>query len=258
MLRPMIAGLDAALGASIAPLAAACLASFAASILGGLAGYGTGLVLPAFLAPVVGVTDLIPVMAVAMLFNNGSRVVAFRASVHRGSVRAVLLAGLPACLLGAWGYTLLTGRWVAALLGTFLLLTVPMRRWLARNQRALSGRGVIVAGAGFGFVNGGVTGAGVLLISLLMAAGLAGPALIATDASISLVMGLAKVALFGGLDRLDLRLAAIGVAVGLCAVPGAFVARWLLTRLSAPLHAAIMEVVVVFGAATFLWRAAFG
>ena len=240
----------------LAAFALACLASFAASILGGLAGYGTGLVLPVFLAPVVGVADLIPVMAVAMLFNNGSRVVAFRREVQWAHVRAVMLLGLPACLLGAWGYTLLPERAVAALLGAFLLATVPLRRWLKSVHWRLGGTGERVAGAVFGFVNGGMTGAGVLLISLLMAAGVAGAALIATDALISLVMGVAKVLLFGGLDRLDARLAGIGVAVGLCAVPGAFVARALLERLSARVHATIMETVVVLGACSFLWRAA--
>lgn len=240
----------------LAPLALACLASFAASILGGLAGYGTGLVLPVFLAPVVGVADLIPVMAVAMLFNNGSRVVAFRREIQWPHFRAVMLLGMPACMLGAWGYTLLTGRWIAALIGGFLLFTVPLRRHLKKRQWRLGPAGERTAGAVFGFVNGGMTGAGVLLISLLMASGLAGAALIATDAIVSLAMGFGKVALFGSLERLDLRLGSIGVAVGLCAVPGAFVARLLLERLSAPLHAAIMETVVIFGAGSFLWRSA--
>jgi uncharacterized membrane protein YfcA len=242
----------------LAPFALACAAAFAASILGGLAGYGAGLVLPVFLAPVVGLEALIPVMAVAMLFNNGGRVVAFRNDVQWAPARRVLLAGLPACLLGAWGYTLLTGRSIAALLGLFLLATVPWRRWQKERELRLSATGQTVAGAGFGFINGGMTGAGVLLISLLMAAGLGGAALIATDAVVSLVMGLAKVLLFGGLERLDLRLAAIGISVGLCAMPGAFVARWLLSKLSVSVHATIMEVVVVFGAGVFLWRAAFG
>ena len=50
-------------------LALACSVAFSASILGGLAGYGTGLILPVFLVPVVGVGNVIPVMAVAMLFQ---------------------------------------------------------------------------------------------------------------------------------------------------------------------------------------------
>jgi len=37
--------------------------AFAAAVLGGLAGYGTGLILPIALAPVIGVANIIPVMA---------------------------------------------------------------------------------------------------------------------------------------------------------------------------------------------------
>ena len=80
--------------------------AFAASILGGLSGYGTGLVLPIFLAPVVGVANIVPVMAVGMAFNNASRVVAFRHSIEWPHVRRILVFGLPACAAGAYGYTM--------------------------------------------------------------------------------------------------------------------------------------------------------
>jgi len=65
------------LGESTWQLALACVVALAASTLGGLSGFGTGLVLPVFLVPLVGVANVIPVMAVAMLLNNGSRVIAF-------------------------------------------------------------------------------------------------------------------------------------------------------------------------------------
>ncbi|MBK9675200.1 MAG: hypothetical protein IPO82_08175 [Betaproteobacteria bacterium] len=50
-----------------------------------------------------------------------------------------------------------------------------------------------------------MTGTGVILISLLMASGVHGAGLIATDAIISAIMGLLKVAIFGSFDRLDRR-----------------------------------------------------
>lgn len=251
--------MDAALvslGTVLPPLALACLVAFAAAVLGGMAGYGTGLVLPGFLAPLVGVTNVIPVMAVAMLLNNGSRVVAFRRDVQWVHVRRLLVFGLPACVAGAYGYTLLSAASVALLLGAFLLASVPLRRLLRRSKYSLSAPAERAAGAAFGLVNGGMTGAGVLLISVLMAAGVEGAALVATDALVSLVMGLAKVALFGSLAAIDLRLALIGLLVGLSTVPGAFVARALLRRIPEGVHAWIMEIVIVVGALGLLYRAA--
>lgn len=229
--------------------------ALAGSILGGLAGYGTGLVVPIFLAPVVGVANVVPVMAVGMIFANGSRVMAFWRDIHWPHARRILLFGLPACVAGAYGYTLLAPRWVALLLGAFFVASVPARRLLARAGWRLEARGVTIAGAGFGFVNGGMTGVGLLLISMLMAAGVQGAALIGTDAIVSVIMGFAKIALFGGVARLDLELATAGVLIGLCTAPGAFIARRLLALLPLRVHTAFMDVVVLAGGASFLWRA---
>jgi uncharacterized membrane protein YfcA len=241
-----------------AALALVAFAAFAASILGGLSGYGTGLVLPAFVAPVVGVANVIPVMAVGMAINNGSRVAAFWREVAWPDARRLLLFGLPACMLGAYGYTLLPTRWIAFAIGAFLVVSVPLRRLSKRAAWRLGPRGEAVAGAFFGVIDGAMTGTGVLLISILMAAGVTGASLIATDAIVSLVMGVAKIATFGTLARLDAELALAGLAIGACTTPGAFVARWLLKRIPARIHASFMEAVVLAGGAAFLWRGVAG
>lgn len=229
--------------------------ALAGSVLGGLAGYGTGLVVPIFLAPVVGVANVVPVMAVGMLFANASRVAAFWREIHRPYAGRVLWLGLPACVAGAYGYTLLEPKSVALLLGSFFVVSVPLRRALAHAGWHLGPRGVTVAGAGFGFMNGTMTGVGLLLISTLMAAGLEGAALIGTDAIVSVIMGVAKIALFGSVARLNLELALAGVLIGVCTMPGAFVARRLLAHIPLKVHTAFMDVIVLAGGASFLWRA---
>ena len=158
-------------------------------------------------------------------------------------------------MAGAYSYTLLSARWIAVLLGTFLLLSVPLRRLLRRAQLRMSSAAEIAAGASFGFINGGMTGTGVILISLLMSVGLTGSAIVATDAVISVAMGLAKVLLFSSLAALSLELALIGLLVGLFTAPGAFLARALLKRMPAGIHAWLMEAVVVAGAVALLWQA---
>lgn len=236
-------------------LALVCSVALAASTLGGLSGFGTGLILPVFLTPVVGVANVIPVMAVAMILNNGSRVVVFWRDVQWTHVRRMLTLGLPACAAGAFSYTLLSAKWIALLLGIFLLISVPLRRLLRWAHFRISPAAEFGAGACFGFLNGGMTGTGVILISILMSADIAGSALIATDAVISVVMGLAKVVLFGKLAALSLELALVGLLVGAFTAPGAFLARSLLKRIPAGIHAWFMEAVVIAGAGALLWHA---
>jgi hypothetical protein len=48
----------------------------------------------------------------------------------------------------------------------------------------------------------------------------------------------------------------VGLLVGLCTAPGALLARALLRRIPAGVHAGFMEVVIVAGAFSLLWRAA--
>jgi uncharacterized membrane protein YfcA len=90
-----------------------------------------------------------------------------------------------------------------------------------------------------------------------MAAGLEGAALIATDAIVSVIMGAAKIALFGSVARLDAELALAGVLIGVCTMPGAFIARRLLALVPLKVHTAFMDAVVLAGGASFLWRAGF-
>ena len=236
-----------------ARLLLACAVAFVASVMSGVAGYGAGLVLPAFLAPLVGVTNVIPMMAMVILLNNFSRVIAFWRHIEWHHARTILLLGIPGCLLGGWGFTLLSSRWVSLLLGLFLLVSVPLRRYLHKTRFRITPTMQCLAGGMFGFINGGMAGTGVILISIMMAAGLQGMALIATDGVIGVAMAITKIVLFGGLSRLTLELALVGLLVGLCTSPGAFIAKRLLAHIPMKIHIWVMEAVVVIGAVPLIW-----
>src|ERR1700684_4359658 len=171
------------------------LAAFSA-ITGGVAGYGTGALMPLVLVPMVGAAPVVPIIAISAMFTNSARIVAF---CHFSNLRRAviaLVAALPTCVLGAWLYTQLTGRGAALVIGTSLIATVPLRRVLKRRGHHLGEKGFAAASAGWGVVVGGTTGAGVILLSLLMASGLEGGAVIATDAAGAVVMGGIKISVF--------------------------------------------------------------
>jgi hypothetical protein len=93
------------------------------------------------------------------------------------------------------------------------------------------------------------------VIPALLGAGLAGMALLATDAVIGLSVLTVKAVVFGGFDVLTPRLLVIGCLLGLWMIPGTYFARWLLLRTPLHLHVVAMEVIVALGACSFLWRA---
>jgi uncharacterized membrane protein YfcA len=222
-------------------------AGFAASVLGGVTGYGGGLLLPPILVPIVDAEAVVPIIGVSALFSNASRLAAFRAAFDPRRAALIAACALPPCLLGAWGYTRLSGPGVAVLIGAMLVLLVPARRLLGRRAGLLSPPGIALAGAGYGLLMGGTTGSGVVLLSILLAAGLEGAAVIATDAGISLLLGLAKTAVFQTAGALPASSWVMALLIGAVSTPGAFVARRLTRGLTVRVHTGILDAVVILG-----------
>jgi uncharacterized membrane protein YfcA len=235
--------------ADISLLQLALIAGMAlfASVVGGVAGYGTGALLPLVLVPIVGAEPVVPILSLSALFTNTGRAAAFWRLVDRRRALIVLVAAVPTCALGAWGYTLLTGQGAALVIGAMLIASVPLRRLMRGRGLALSTRGLAAASFGWGPLAGGTVGAGIILLSLLMAAGLEGAAVVATDAVISIGIGLTKLATFGLAGAVDAKVIAIALLIGGVAFPGAFLAKTLVGHLPLHLHAAILDAVVIAG-----------
>ena len=128
-----------------------------------------------------------------------------------------------------------------------LIASVPLRRLLRRRGLTLSNRGLAAASFGWGPLAGGTVGAGIILLSLLMAAGLEGAAVVATDAAISIGIGMTKLATFGVAGAVNATVIAVALLIGAVAFPGAFLARALLDHLPLHLHTALLDAVVIGG-----------
>lgn len=235
-------------------LLVACVALIA-SLVGGISGYGTGALMPLVLVPLVGAAPIVPIIAIASLFSNFSRMVAFRKYIHRRRTLIVIAASAPTCALGAWGYSQLSNTGAALVVGSMLIASVPLRRLLKHHDVTCGDTGLTLGAAATGVVVGGTAGSGVLVLSLLMAAGLEGAAVIATDAAISIVVGLVKVSVFGIAGSIDARVIAFALLIGVVALPGAFLARAFVERMPVHVHTAILDVVVLIGGATLIWNA---
>ena len=96
---------------------------------------------------------------------------------------------------------------------------------------------------------GGTSGSGVILLSLLMAAGLEGAAVIATDAVISVATSIIKISVFGVAGVITAQVLAFALLIGAIAIPGAFLAKAFVERMPVHIHTAILDVAVIAGGA---------
>src|SRR6185503_6470238 len=95
------------------------------SVVGGVAGYGTGALMPLVLVPIVGAEPVVPILALSALTTNVSRSLAFRSFIDLRRALIVLVCALPGCVAGAYLYTLLTSFGALLVIGSMLVLSVP-------------------------------------------------------------------------------------------------------------------------------------
>jgi uncharacterized membrane protein YfcA len=233
----------------------AAMALFA-SLVGGVAGYGTGVLMPLVLVPIAGAEAIVPIIAISALFTNTSRATAFRHAIDWRRVLVILLCATPTCILGAYGFTRLTGRGALLVIGLTLALSVPLRRIAKSRGLVVGPRGLAIGSVIYGVLVGGTTGSGVILLSLLMAVGLQGAQVIATDAVISIALGVVKVLVFGIAGVITPKVIAFALIIGGVAFPGAFLAKALVDRLPVHIHTALLDAVIIFGGAYLIISAA--
>jgi len=226
-----------------------------ASIVGGLAGYGTGALMPLVLVPLVGAEPVVPIIAISAIITNTSRFVAYFQYANRRRALIVIGAAALTTALGAYGYTRLTGTGAALVIGSMLMLSVPLRRLAKKRDVRIGDAGLGVSAVGYGVLVGGTSGSGVILLSLLMASGLEGAAVIATDAVISVVTGAIKISVFGLAGVVTAQVLAFALLIGAIAIPGAFLAKAFVERMPVHIHTAILDAAVMVGGVVMITAA---
>ena len=240
---------------SLAQLVLVACVALVAAIVGGLAGYGTGALMPLVLVPMIGAEPVVPIIAISSIFTNLSRFIAFIRYADRRRALIVISAAALTTALGAYGYTRLTNTGAALVIGAMLIASVPLRRLLKRHDVRIGDKGLGVGAVGYGLVVGGTSGSGVILLSLLMAAGLEGAAVIATDAVISVATSMIKISVFGLAGVVTAQVLAFAVLIGATALPGAFLAKRFVERMPLHIHTAILDVAVIAGGAVMFFTA---
>src|SRR5262245_20708736 len=124
-----------------------------ASTIGGVAGFGPGVIMIPLVAFVMGTKATVPVMTVAMLLGNGARVWLSRREIEGRVVLAFLATAIATSVAGALVYTRLDSTWVGRVLGAFMLLAVPLSRLLVDRGVRVGLRHFPIVGAVFGFLS---------------------------------------------------------------------------------------------------------
>jgi uncharacterized membrane protein YfcA len=228
----------------------------AAGTLSGIVGFGASIMLMPALMLAFGPHEAVPIMAVAALLANLSRVLVWWREVDWRANLYYCATAVPCAALGARTLLLLDPRVVEGILGGLFLAMVPARRWLCARGLRLEAWHLTLVGAGIGFLSGLVASTGPINTPFFLAYGLVKGAYLATEALGSMAVGITKAIVFQRFDALPLETVGRGLLVGASLMLGSRLAKGFVLRLDADQFRLLMDLLLA-GAGVVLLCGAF-
>jgi hypothetical protein len=225
-----------------------------AGCLSGVIGTGSSLLLLPVLTYQFGPKHAVPVMAVAAVIANLSRVIAWWKDIDWKAVLAYAAPGVPAAALGARTLLALPPRWIDAGLGLFFLSMLALRR-LRPPSKPMPLWGLSVCGAAIGFLTGLVLSTGPLSVPVFTSYGLVGGPFLGTEAATALALYVSKVTTFRESGALSWEIVVQGLIVGASLMIGTFIGKGVLSRIPGHRYAHLIDGLILCSGVSLLWAA---
>jgi uncharacterized membrane protein YfcA len=225
----------------------------ASGTLSGIVGFGASIMLMPALMLVFGPREAVPIMAIAALMANFSRVLVWWREVDWRANAYYCATAIPAAALGARTLLILEPRIVEGALGALFLAMIPARRWLLARGLRIKAWHLALVGAGIGYLSGMVASTGPLNTPFYLAYGLIKGAYLSTEALGSFAIGLTKAIVFQRLNALPAETAVRGLIVGATLMLGSRLAKGFVLRLDARLFRALMDGLLAAAGLVLLW-----
>jgi uncharacterized protein len=226
-----------------------------AGTISGIVGTGSSIMLMPVLIYQYGPKQAVPIMAIAAVMANLSRILAWYREVDWHACAAYSVPAIPAAALGARTLLVLPSHVVDISIGVFLIVMVPTRHWLARHSLKLSLWHLAIGGAVIGYLTGIVVSTGPLNVPLFLFYGLTKGAFLATEAASSLGMYVSKSVTFQRFGALTPDIALQGLIAGSSLMFGAFIAKRSVLHLKPDAFRLLMDAIMVAAGLSMVWTA---
>ena len=235
-------------------LAVVLVVSFIAATLAAVTGFGGAAVLLPVLVWTFGVREAIPILTVAQLIGNASRVWFNRRELNWRVVAWFALGGVPMALLGGLLFAKAPLIALTRILGVFLILIVVWRHARPHTKWRPSLPAFAGIGAGASFLSALLGSVGPLMAPFFLAYGLVKGAYIGTEALSTVVMHVTKLIAYHHAAILPLHAVVFGLTLGPVMVAGSFTGKWILDRLHERIFVWMIEATLVAAGLLFLLK----
>jgi hypothetical protein len=220
--------------------------AFVAAVVSGAAGFGGALLLLPLLTHVVGVTSAVPLLTIAQLVGNLSRVAFGWRAIRWRPVLLFLAPALPAAALGAWWFAALPEALTVRGLGIAILFFVILK--LRGFKFKPSPRLLLIGGAVVGLLSGLVGSAGLLGAAIFLSLNLPPVAYVASEATTAVAMHLVKWIVYETALTLDHEFWPLASGMSVAMIAGTWVGKRVIERLPADRFRALVAALLALTA----------
>ncbi|WP_293775864.1 sulfite exporter TauE/SafE family protein [uncultured Oxalicibacterium sp.] len=231
------------------------LVGLAAGVISGIVGTGSSIMLLPVLVYTFGPIEAVPIMAIAAVLANLSRVIAWWSMIDWRAVAAYSVTGMPAAALGARTLLSLPDGIINLCLGVFFIAMVPVRHWLKAHAFRLRLWQLSLAGLVVGYLTGLVLSTGPLSVPAFSAYGLVKGAFLSTEAASSFMLYLSKLFVFGEFGALPLDIIIKGLVVGSSIMAGTFIGKIVMLKMSEQAFQYLLDALLFCSGLSLLWAA---
>jgi uncharacterized protein len=226
-----------------------------AGTLSGIVGFGASVMLMPVLVIAFGPLQAVPIMAIAAIMANLSRIMVWWREVDWRTCAAYSVTAAPFAALGAATLFVLPARVIEAALGVFFIAMIGVRRWMAAHGLRLRLAHLAMLGVPVGYLTGIVVSTGPLTAPIFLATGLVKGAFLSSEAAASLAVYAAKAAVFRSFGALPLAIVAKGLIIGSTLMAGAFIAKRFVLKLEPHSFRLLMDGLMLLSGLALLWAA---
>lgn len=228
--------------------------AFIASTLSAVTGFGGAAVLLPVLVWAVGMREAVPILTVAQLIGNGSRVWFNRKMVDYHVVAWFAIGGVPLAITGGFLFAKAPLSALTRVLGLFLIIIVVWRHSRRGRLPKPSLHQFALIGAGSSFLSALLGSVGPLMAPLFLAYGLVKGAYIGTEALATVVMHVSKLIAYRQSDLLHRHALVVGLLLGPTMICGSFIGKKIVDALPEKLFILIIDATLIIAGLLFIIR----
>lgn len=223
-----------------------------AGVLGGVIGFGTTIILMPALVYFYGPIQAIPVIALVATVANLSRIFLWWSVINWKVCFVYSITAIPSVILGVNTLVTLDDRLVEITLGFFLILLIPIRRWMRKQNFYLKLWQMSLVGAIIGYLTGIVATTGAINTPFFLAFGLTKGAYLGTEAASTLSILFTKGITFHQLGFLNTTAIIQGLLIGSCVLVGSIFSKRIVLALPEKKFLLLMELVMLISGVSIL------